>query len=525
MIAGENALSVILGFNGLTCNLLNDVDNTGVLWDDYFDLINKYPGTHWYNSTCTNINNVFENYGFPNFVQESDLVVPLQSQLAGANGRTNQNSKKFTGLSARHFGPLVISGHLISPSIVSNLNVGNHVLNLLNQPINSPYFADIIDANPIASDNVQLRQLRSNLTAIDSIIHYYNNQKIKIFSPNTNSTVFVDSTIDLTTSVNDTSNLQYLRILFQGKAYYSDSKTSLQHFLLQVRPNFLGVNTIAASAFYDSMGYTVIYSDTINLKCQVETLLNQFFIEPHENFLNKGQTTTPIYNGAYANYVTTIPTTDTALHIRVADSTVARFVDSVKAFVALKDTGSTYLIATYQGHADTAYFFISRVIDFEDSTFNIICPSSNTSFFSGVSATSYSYQWQINKKDGNGFLNLTDDSIYSGVTMPTLNLASPPTLMYGYAFRCLIINNGDTTYSSLQTLKFSTTWVGSADSLWNNPVNWKCGNVPDENTDAFIDAGTANNPYINLNGVCRSLILQPETSVKVKAGYKLTITH
>lgn len=150
------------------------------------------------------------------------------------------------------------------------------------------------------------------------------------------------------------------------------------------------------------------------------------------------------------------------------------------------------------------------------------CLSGNRSFGSGVVSIGSSYQWQVNT--GTGFANISNTSIYSGANNDTLQLINAPTSWYGYKYRCLVTNGNDTTTGETRILKFSMIWNGSINNLWETPANWSCGYVPDANTDVYINASMPSYPEINSNVSCRSLHLQPGTSLDVKPGFRVDVT-
>ena len=62
------------------------------------------------------------------------------------------------------------------------------------------------------------------------------------------------------------------------------------------------------------------------------------------------------------------------------------------------------------------------------------CPNGTASFTSNVSGASY--QWQLNS--GSGFANISNNSNYSGVTTPTLQLTNIPAAWVGFEYRCVV---------------------------------------------------------------------------------------
>ncbi len=72
------------------------------------------------------------------------------------------------------------------------------------------------------------------------------------------------------------------------------------------------------------------------------------------------------------------------------------------------------------------------------------CP--NTSFYFSLSANYIGdYQWYVN--EGSGFVDLSDNAIYSGTTTNTLTIVSASLNMNGYIYSCVLSNLGGVTNS------------------------------------------------------------------------------
>ncbi|MEP7165274.1 MAG: C25 family cysteine peptidase [Ferruginibacter sp.] len=147
------------------------------------------------------------------------------------------------------------------------------------------------------------------------------------------------------------------------------------------------------------------------------------------------------------------------------------------------------------------------------------CPGSDISFT--VTPFSGTMQWQVNT--GSGYTNISDGSLYSGVTTSILVISNAQSNMYGYRYRCLFTGNNTATSSQEFVLKYTALWAGSVSTAWEDPGNWECGILPDANTDVIIKSGVANYPVINSNAVCRSLSATTQTSILIKSGFKLLI--
>ncbi len=143
-----------------------------------------------------------------------------------------------------------------------------------------------------------------------------------------------------------------------------------------------------------------------------------------------------------------------------------------------------------------------------------VCAGGNTNFISNLSGTIY--QWQVNI--GGSFVNITDNTNYTGTATQALQLASIPASWTGYQYRCKI----NSYYSNVFTIRITNGWTGNTSNAWENPSNWSCGSIPDVNTDVVINSGTV---VINSNVVCRTLTVLPGAIVTVNSGNTLTITH
>lgn len=200
---------------------------------------------------------------------------------------------------------------------------------------------------------------------------------------------------------------------------------------------------------------------------------------------------------------------------------------SLLSNVFLGQTDSTYsffsIAKDYAGNIESAKTTAERVVTVRvyDSS-NTACAGAIAKFQATPAATGFTYQWQAST--GNGFTDISNDSIYSGVTTTELTLTTPPTGFTNYQYRCKISNGTVTYYSSKHALRFVSTWTGTTSTAWETPANWSCGVVPDENTHVIIPNAVPHNPIVNVNGTCRSLTVNSASSIQVKSGVILRIT-
>ncbi len=143
-----------------------------------------------------------------------------------------------------------------------------------------------------------------------------------------------------------------------------------------------------------------------------------------------------------------------------------------------------------------------------------LCTGGNIQFSSGL--TGNLYQWQADT--GTGFFNITDNANYTGTNTPSIQLSNIPSQWYGNKYRCM----ADGISSLIYTIKFQNTWTGTIDNTWENPQNWSCGILPDDNSDVKITAGQVT---INSNVIVRSLTVSNNALLNVTPGFSLTVVH
>jgi len=296
------------------------------------------------NDLRVTLNSIMSNYGNPTFCENSDMVVPLQSELAGNSG-TNiaSNMSLYYGEDAMHL------------NIHGRLDVGNKVFDLLNTNISNSLFADDIDANNIGG-GLQYKKTRTQTS--DSTFEYFDTTKISIIAPTLNSTYYVDSLINIVVKLNDTLNLKMVQVVFQGNMYNSILKDSLQAFQIKINPSFIDSQNVIVSALYDSLGFKIYRHNVTKVLINTLGIASKLIITPHTKLLNPNEEYVARLNCTYPSYVVEVNQSNPNVSITVADTNVIKFNLNNKRFVA-KDSGSTYAVIEYVGLKDTIYFKVT----------------------------------------------------------------------------------------------------------------------------------------------------------------------
>ncbi|MBL0009467.1 MAG: HYR domain-containing protein [Saprospiraceae bacterium] len=464
------------------------------------------------------IQNFFStNYGSSAYLSNSDLIVPLSSQLAGKlqpspfDITTNTTGVSKTsiiyGLDKQHVG------------IQKNLSIGTRLKVLLNAQMASGFFDETIPPYTVNQNLVGDGEIlsRRSTGCMDTVLAYIDTFKIKITSPTSNSILYIDSSLQIAINLKDTIGFENLRVLYKSTFYYSTAKDSIQYFLTTINPSDLGLNSIVAVAQYDSMGCTVYYIDTIAINVATLDSLEGFYITPRARYLNPVQDFAPVYHAVYSTCIGVLRPEADSLTFMILDTNVVVYDSLYRNFVT-KDTGSTHIVFSFEGYNDTMFVYIStKNIDNVSS----ICPLDSIFLYAGVTDSTKSYQWQVDTL--NGFSNIIDNLNYTGTDSSTLIINSTPSQWFDYKYRCIISDAYGATESDVFTLRFGMVWTGVIDTTWENPGNWSCNAIPDCNTEVYIPSDAPRYPNIFSEAYCKSIHLADSAYLNVKAGYQLWV--
>ena len=196
------------------------------------------------------------------------------------------------------------------------------------------------------------------------------------------------------------------------------------------------------------------------------------------------------------------------------------FIDHLLSSSGYKPSINALLVEDGKLYAGGFFTTINSSDKFNAAAFDIntirisLCPpTSSTTLLSNISGTNF--QWQANT--GNGFTNISNTANYAGSNTATLQLLNIQSSWNNYKYRCVVDGN----FSSAYTLNFTTEWVGSSNSLWNNPANWSCGVLPDNNTNVIIKRGDV---LVTANSSCKSIYVDKYASFTINPNIQFIIT-
>lgn len=185
------------------------------------------------------------------------------------------------------------------------------------------------------------------------------------------------------------------------------------------------------------------------------------------------------------------------------------------ALADIDNNGKTDMIISGDINSGNVYksWQIKNIID--ESAPIFLCPITASAVLEPGRSGS-NYQWQLNT--GSGFVNVTDDVHHSGATSANLTLLNPPSSWTGYEYRCVV----DGVNAASQVLRFRAVWTGNFNSIWENPLNWKCGQLPDNYTDVVV---RYDNVTIYAGTTVRTVTIATGASVTVRPGVVLNVTN
>jgi hypothetical protein len=459
-------------------------------------------------------NIIMKDYGNPDFMEQSDFVVPVSSQLPGKSITSLGNNSTL-------FPP---DPKFMHTDVTDAVEVGNRIIEVLNKPISSDYFANTIAANDNLGEIIDPKLSykptsgSSIANATDSLVEYFDTTKIKIITPTYLSTGKIDSSFTVKLNLKDTANYKRTILIFQGEQYNTSSFADTLTFNLKVSPALIDSQIVMVAALYDSVGFSVYHYDLTKIIIKPDSLCQQLIVSPETKFLNPGEKYIPTLNGIHPTYITSISITDPASSFNIADSNVIRYDSVMNRFIA-KDTGSTIIVFDYKGFKDTLLIYLT-IPTIDISYTPKICPG-QTIIYTTDDIQGATYQWQVDS--GNGFTNLSNDAVYSGATTNTLTITNIPTSNRGNKYQCITVNGPGSIYSDTKTLQFGVTWNGTTNTDWSNPANWNCNVIPDENVHVIIPTGKLNYPTVNSNVNVNSLKLEKGAKVTVAPGALINV--
>ncbi|MCD4682904.1 MAG: FG-GAP-like repeat-containing protein [Bacteroidales bacterium] len=161
-----------------------------------------------------------------------------------------------------------------------------------------------------------------------------------------------------------------------------------------------------------------------------------------------------------------------------------------------------------------------------------ICPNYSTSF-TVMAKDASNYQWQVN--EGNGFADLINNTIYSGVTTDTLQITTASITMSGFQYRCVLSNQGgsiNTNEATLTVEDFENPVISSIHNNQSLDLNDNCeASLPDytldviasDNCDSNLDITQTPNAGTSISGLTNTVTLMVTDDAENSASVSFNV--
>jgi len=324
-------------------------------------------------------------------LSNSDLVVSLESQQANIPDPLRKHVfDKFNGINNS-----LGVGHTLVNQCYYDKIIRDTVLTYINLPSNNENFIQIIPQTP----STNLLNINENFSItenlnLDTLNH------VVLISPLNSQIVNVGDDLNVNFTIDDTTNLKYIKLNFQGNDYYDTVKSFSYNYNITVNGNELDSVLFSVDAVYvngDSINYS---SEFRTLFVNTNEFVANFSVKNNFYFLSKNQIIIPDYKSVFTNHITEGPLSN--IISQIGNAGIISFDNTKKSFEAIS-TGETYAIVSNGGQSDTIYFVVNGELLSPGNTTLVSpidsakLPSSNVKFDWNVTEYASNYSFQISE--------------------------------------------------------------------------------------------------------------------------------
>jgi len=284
---------------------------------------------------------ILKGYQVTDFAINSDLIVPVDSQLSNLSRDTN-NVSVFDWV-----------GHALVNSVTANHKVIGKVNELLNMPSKSEAFGSI-PARTTSKKFIKKYQQNEVLRDVKNIADA---DDIKIISPTVDSNFYVDDKISVSFKVNNIEDLVYVVFYFQGESYSDFSLSHYYNFDFQITGKRIGTQDIFIRAIYSRDDSSEILHKNITVNVLPNSQPISFSVSPFILETKVGQRVYPSYETVYQNFINNdIPTNVKA---NIDDESIVSFDNNYKFFRGL-NPGETFAVLSIEDLSYTMYISVEE---------------------------------------------------------------------------------------------------------------------------------------------------------------------
>lgn len=472
------------------------------------------------------------NQKYPDFLWNSDAVVPLKSQLSGlpltaANVSIIPNTKQ-TDLSRFHVG---VQGK--TPTI-------DRVYQLMNKSIHD------IEFGYLEGNNYPQKTLSSvsNIASLsketvpkalvnNNPYEVFDDTKIKITSPAHNSMAAKGSILSIKIAALDTVNLKRVELLINGDNISYGGRQTSYEFQYDVSNliAFQQTKLLAIGYYYIDNEY-YLKLDSISIAVTEPELVNNFEANPNSIALNLEEEFRPLYVIQYYTKIST-DIDQTKLSVSISNPTSLGYNTQTGKFTGLQK-GDAVVIFTYDGiFKDTMYVAVAgggqpypQTITTNSLPISTVCTGQMLQVpftTSGGSFDTYNeFQVQISDNNGENFY-----TIASGANSP-INIKIPNDLVASSGYKVRVVSTnvpviGTESATNLTITSFGTppTVSASKTTFWSGEsVTLIASSCPSGQTIKWSSGQTSNQIVVTpsestvytavcTNGTCETQNSQP----------------
>ncbi len=280
------------------------------------------------------------NKGFPNFLGDGDLIVPLGSQTA----RQSVNELHITKFNNSP-GSIMDAWH---SAVLGRVDVGKRILDLINTKRSSNFFADQIPPN---LDPDPTPRPAGNTSILATTVNY-DTTKVALWWPSRNSSSFTDSNLTIRFRLKDTAGLTYIRINFQGTDTFNFGRNAIQQFTIKPTAYFTGRQKLWLMAIYDKTDGTKYYIDTLGINISNLATLQGFRAVNKHGLVVAGTPYKPEYEVKYNNYWLPLASNDPGISAAFDTVGIINYDVPTASFNAVKE-GFVQAYVSYKGFTDS----------------------------------------------------------------------------------------------------------------------------------------------------------------------------
>ena len=290
------------------------------------------------------------------FVFNSDWFVPLSSQTANITN-PNNNVTIFGGLTAFH------------SSIRDRLDVGNHVFDLLHEPLSSSKF-DYIPESPASQQNKIKQEKQEQEQQENDLPAFTTMPTLTVFTPNDSISVNPDSLMNISFSVSSTDGLFLKKINFQDISLVDTSLYDFANYDINVSGDYLDKQNLTVMAFYVFSDTSFVLSE--NLVVYVNPVENpiELIAEAEMNYLKINESKYINTKAIFKNFITDVSQTD-SLKIAIENTNIIEFINN--KFIG-KSEGMTSVEFSYMGKIDSVWFEVKDTLAIPDTIPSLLYP-------------------------------------------------------------------------------------------------------------------------------------------------------